>query len=81
MIREPMIFEEFYELLVERMTPEEIIAFKASPEAQLRMHELLDKNSDGTITEDEQAELERTVEFEQIFAVIKAKAMYALSRK
>jgi len=81
LIHEPLILGEFLELVVKKMSPEEIIAFKASPEAQARVHDLLDKNNAGTLSGEERIELERSVEFEQSLAVLKANALKTLKQK
>lgn len=76
----PLAYEEFYALIAQKMTPQEILEFKASPEAQLRAHELLDKNNAGTITDVEIEELDRIVQFERMFAILKARALKALKQ-
>ena len=81
LIHEPLIVGEFLEALLKKMSPEEILAFKASPEAQARVHELLDKNNAGTLSNDERIELERSVEFEQALAILKANAFKTLNQK
>lgn len=39
----PQVYQEVLDFLIKRPTPEEIIAFKVSPNAQLRLQELLEK--------------------------------------
>ena len=56
-----MLFEEISDYFVSRMTPEAIIAFKPSEALDECLHELLDKNSEGTLTSEERAELERVM--------------------
>lgn len=73
----PLAYEEFYALIAQKMTPQEILDFKASPEAQLRAHELLDKNNAGTITDTEMEELDRIVQFERMFAILKLRTQIA----
>lgn len=81
LVHEPLILGEFLDMMVAKMTAEEILAFKASPDAQARVHELLDKNNAGTLTGEERLELERSVEFEQGFAILKAKALATVNQK
>ncbi|MEO1288946.1 MAG: hypothetical protein AAFV93_14360 [Chloroflexota bacterium] len=79
-VPEPLILEEFYTMLVTKMTPQDILDFKVSDDAQMRIHYLLDKNSAGTLTAEERIELERSVQVEQFFGVLKAKALKTQSK-
>jgi hypothetical protein len=54
----PVAYAEVLDFLITRPTPEEIVAFKVSAEAQERLRTLLDKNREGTLTEIEAAELD-----------------------
>ena len=74
----PLAYEEFYALIAQKMTPQEILDFKASPEAQARLSELLDKNNEDTINVDERSELDHIIELERVFMLLKAKALKAL---
>jgi hypothetical protein len=74
----PLAYEEFYILLAQKMTPQEILDFKASPKAHLRAHKLLDKNNAGTITDTELEELDRIIELERVFMLLKANALKEL---
>ncbi|MBC7870125.1 MAG: hypothetical protein H7Y09_04750 [Chitinophagaceae bacterium] len=60
-------------------TPEEILAFKASPESEERTQELLYKNQDGTLTLDEFIELQQMIHLERKLGALKAKALERLS--
>lgn len=53
----PAIFEEIMEFMVSSPTPEDIIAFKPSSQLEDRLTELLTKNKQDALTEDEQDEL------------------------
>jgi hypothetical protein len=79
-INNPAPYDEFVEFLIQKLTPEEIVAFKASDEAQARARELLDHNNAGTLTSDEAEELQRMLDFERMFVVLKARALKALSQ-
>ena len=74
----PTAYDEFVEMLVDKVTPQEIIAFKASPEAQARSRELIEKNNAGTLTDEEKTEVERILQFERLFSVLKARALKSL---
>jgi hypothetical protein len=74
-----MLFEEISDYFVSRMTPEEIIAFKPSNALDERLHELLDKNSEGTLTSAERAELDRFMQMNHLLILLKAKARLKLA--
>ena len=74
------INEEFFDFLVGKAKPEEIIAFQISEEAKQRARELIERNNEGILTPVERAELDQMLEFERMFAVLKAKALKALNQ-
>ena len=67
-------YAEVLDFLVTRPTPQEIVAFKVSAEAQERIRTLLDKNRDGRLTETETAELDLYEQLEHMMILLKAKA-------
>lgn len=74
-----MLFEEISDYFVSRMTPEAIIAFKPSEALDERLHELLDKNSEGTLTSEERAELDHFMQMNHLLILLKAKARLKLA--
>jgi hypothetical protein len=72
------ILDEVLDFLVSAPSPEQIIAFHASEQAQAQLRSLLDGNRKGTLTEREKAELEEMGWVEHLFTLIKARAMKAL---
>ena len=60
--------------------PEEILAFRPSETAVVRTRELLGKNRAGSLTPDEQAELEEMSRLNHLFALIKAHVHQHLRR-
>ena len=70
----PVAYAEVLHFLVTRPTPQEIVAFKVSAEAQERIRTLLDKNRDGRLTETETAELDLYEQLEPMMIFLKAKA-------
>lgn len=74
------VYDEFLEYLAQQATPEQILAFGASEEAQRRADELTERNKAGTLTPEEAAELEQMLRFNRIVSRLKAKAMKALSQ-
>jgi hypothetical protein len=61
-------------LVTEGRTPEDIIAFRATPEAQRRVEELIAKEHAGTITAEESAELDSHLQFNHLVILLKARA-------
>ncbi len=54
----PVWLNEMLDFLAGGPTPEQIIAFKLSPATQARLEELLDKNREAELTNEETAELD-----------------------
>lgn len=74
------LYNEFLDYLIDKATPSEILAFKASDDAQVYARELIERNSAGTITPEERHQLEQMLTFERMMSVLKAKALGALKR-
>ena len=72
------ITDEVLDFLVSAPAPDQIVAFHASDQAQAQLRTLLDGNRNGTLTEQEKAELEEMGQVDRFFALIKARAMKAL---
>ncbi len=72
------ITDEVLDFLVTGPTPEQIIAFHASEQAQEQLRLLLERNRNGTLTERERAELEEMSRVDHFFTLIKARAMKIL---
>jgi hypothetical protein len=66
--------EEVFEFLGRRPTPQEIISFKPSEKAVKRLRQLLDKNREGSISADEEAELDTLESLDDLFALVKLQA-------
>ncbi len=62
------------ETLASRPAPEEILAIQPSAELQARMSELLQRNKDGALSREEEAELERYLTLEHLVRLAKAHA-------
>lgn len=74
------LYDKFLNYLVEKATPEEILAFEVSPEEQEYVQELIFRNNEGTITPEEKALLEEIADFDLLVAALKAKALQVLSQ-
>jgi hypothetical protein len=73
--------EELVNFLGQDPTPEEIVAFHASDKAQERVRGLLEKNREGRLTTEEEAELDTVEKLNQLFALVKARAWEHLPRR
>lgn len=72
------LYEEFIEFFIDHASPEAILTFKLSDAAQDRLHDLLDRNNEGSITPQELFELDAMVQFDQLMGLLKVKAIAAL---
>lgn len=66
--------DEVIDFLGRGPQPREIVAFHASEQSQNRVRALLDKNRAGTLTPEEQSELDAVESLNHVFALIKARA-------
>ena len=70
----PLVYQEVLDFLIKRPTPEEIIAFKVSSQAQSRLEELLSRNRSATLNSMELAELDVYEQLEHMMILLKARA-------
>lgn len=61
------------------LSPRRVLAYKASPKAQTRVNELLEKNKTTGLTDEESAEMERYMTVEHIVRLAKAKALQKIN--
>lgn len=74
------VFQEIIDFLASGPTPEQIIVHQASPAMQERLEELLSKNREEGLTEDESAELDAFELVNDVMILLKARARLAQSR-
>ena len=74
------LYDELLEYLVDKATPQEILAFKASPEAQAYAQNLIERQSEGRISPQEAQILGQMEQVERLMSVLKAKALRSLHR-
>ena len=67
-------YDEVVDFLTSEPTPEQIIAFRPSPAVQERINHLLEANRNGTLTSDEQSELDEFEEIEHLMRRLKIRA-------
>ena len=70
----PAVLSETLDFLASGPTPEQIIAYKVSPDVQERLEELLDKNREEGLTEEEEEELDIYEQVDHLMILIKARA-------
>jgi hypothetical protein len=75
------IFNEMLDCLASGPAPEQIAAFKVSSAAQLRLEELLDKNREEGLTDDEAIELDVFSHINHIMILLKARAQVVLAAR
>jgi hypothetical protein len=78
-VASPAYFE-IVEFIAAGTTPESVVSFRPSPEAQLRLAELIEREKDGGLSLEEKAEVDHFMELEHILRMAKAKARQILSR-
>ena len=73
------IYLELVDFVAGGTTPQDVINFQPSPEAQARLADLIRRERTSTLTPDEQTELTHFVELEHILRMAKAKARLILA--
>jgi hypothetical protein len=70
---------EIIDFIAAGTTPEAVVRFRPSPEAQERVAELIEREKESGLSPEEKAELEHFVELEHILRMAKARAHQILS--
>jgi hypothetical protein len=73
--------DELFDFLMSGPTPEQIVAFRPSETTQERVRYLLDRNRNGVLTTEEQAELDGYEQAEHFMRMLKARARLKLSSR
>jgi hypothetical protein len=71
--------DEVLTFLARGPKPQEIVAFRPSTQSVERIRELLEKNRGGTLTTEEEAEMDYVQSLNHLFSMIKAHARQHLS--
>jgi hypothetical protein len=74
------VYEEIIDFIAAGATPEAIIGYRPSPEAQQRVAELVAREKTGDLLPDEKSELDHFLDLEHILRMAKAKARQVLAR-
>ncbi len=67
-------YEEIIDFIAGGTTPESVVAFRPSEQAQQRITDLTERSKEGSLTGDEQAELEDYLQLEHLMILAKARA-------
>jgi hypothetical protein len=73
------LFDEVLDFLVSSPTPEEIVAFKPSDTLQARASELLERNRSGSLTREDQSELDEFSYLNHLMSMLKIRARKKLA--
>ena len=71
---------EIIDFIATGTTPEAVVHFRPSPEAQRRLAELVDREKESGLSAEEKAELDHFMELEHILRMAKARARQILAR-
>jgi uncharacterized protein YciU (UPF0263 family) len=71
------VYDYFLTFVVERVTPQEILAFEVPEKERRRAIELLDRQDAGTLSPEEAAELEQMCQVDRLISALKARALAA----
>ncbi len=71
-------YMELIDFIASGTTPEAIIQFRPSQAAQHRAHELIERKTDGLLSEEELSELDDFLQLEHILIMAKARARQRL---
>jgi hypothetical protein len=71
---------EIIDFIAAGTTPDAVVRFRPSPDAQRRVAELIDREKDGLLSPEEKAELDHFLELEHILRMAKARARQIRSR-
>jgi hypothetical protein len=67
-------YDEVIDFIAAGTTPEAVVAFRPSDSVQQRVAELVERSNDGSISSEEQSELEDYLQLEHIMIMAKARA-------
>jgi hypothetical protein len=75
------VYMELVDFVARGSTAEQVAKFRPSPEAQKRVAELLERQRESRLTNEEAAELDGFVQLEHILGLAKAKAELILATR
>ena len=75
------VYMELVDFVARGSSAEQVANFRPSPEAQKRVAELLERQRESELTEEETAELDGFVQLEHILGLARAKAQLILATR
>lgn len=78
-IPKPSLLDEITDFLATGPHPSDIIAYQPSDALNARLHALLDKNAEASISPDEREELDDFVRLDELLSLLKVKARLHLN--
>lgn len=72
---QPPVFQELVDLLADNANPDRVLAFRLSDDRQKKLDQLLERQREGTLTDDELSELATFEQFEHVVRMLKAKLL------
>jgi hypothetical protein len=72
------LFDDITTFLLSKPTAQQVLDYQVSEHLDTRLHELLDKNSNVSLSREEQNELDTFLHFAHIITLLKAKALEQL---
>jgi hypothetical protein len=76
--RSQAVYDDLLDLLTESADAQRVLAFRLSDEKQARLDDLLEKNREGTLTDEDSAELDAYERFEHVVRLLKARVLQRL---
>jgi hypothetical protein len=70
----PKSYEELVDFIAAGTTPATVVAFHPSDSVQQRVTELVERSKDGSISAEDQSELDDYLQLEHIMIMVKARA-------
>jgi len=74
-IDHPAVYDDLFDLLAESADAQRVLAFRLSVENQARLDELLERNREDKLTDEESAELDAYERFEHVVRLLKARVL------
>ncbi len=74
-IDHPAVYDDLLDLLAESADVDRVLAFRLSGEKQTRLDDLLEKNREGTLTDEESSEWDTYKQFEHLVRLLKARLL------
>jgi hypothetical protein len=71
----PAVYDDLLDVLAESANVDRLLAFRLSEPLQARLDALLEKNREGTLTDEETTELDVYEHFEHLVRLLKARVL------